>query len=78
MKNTLVFLGLALAVIVFLLILSRHGREIPLVPSDVFHRDVTANAACIACHTPGKQAPLKSSHPPKEECLTCHKFKKGA
>jgi hypothetical protein len=41
------------------------------------HRNMTANAACAACHAPGMRAPLKSSHPPKEDCLQCHKAKKA-
>ena len=48
-------------------------RHAPVIPRDIFHTIVINNAACITCHTPGKQAPLKASHPPKEERLFCHK-----
>jgi hypothetical protein len=37
---------------------------------------MTTNDSCAACHGPGKRSPLKSSHPPKEDCLLCHKMKK--
>jgi hypothetical protein len=32
--------------------------------------------SCVICHAPGKQAPLKDTHPPKDECFTCHKINK--
>lgn len=74
MKSSIAFVGFALVVVFFLIFLSSRS-EIPLVPDDFFHRGVTNNAACTTCHTPGRQAPLKESHPPKEECLLCHLFK---
>lgn len=78
MKSTIAFVGFLLAVLLFLFFLSSQRSEVPLIPNDAFHRGVTNNAACTTCHTPGKQAPLKESHPPKEECLLCHKFKERA
>jgi hypothetical protein len=48
-------------------------RNVPLIPGDIFHATVINNAACTTCHTPGKQAPLKASHPPDDECMFCHK-----
>ncbi len=75
MKSTIAFAGFALAVVLFLFFLSYNRNEIPSVPDDNFHREVTSNAACTTCHTPGKQAPLKKSHPPKEDCLKCHLIK---
>lgn len=78
MKRNLAFIGFALAVLLFLTVLSRTGNEIPFIPEDVFHRGVTNNAACTTCRTPGRQAPLKESHPPKEECLRCHMVRERA
>ena len=75
MKSTFIFIGFALAILIGLYVLSA-GNHPPYIPRDLFHDGVSNNAACTTCHTPGKQAPLKESHPPKTECLICHKFKK--
>lgn len=76
MKNTVGFIAFVLAVILFLFFLST-AKKTPALPDDALHRNMTANAACAACHAPGMRAPLKSSHPPKEDCLQCHKAKKA-
>jgi hypothetical protein len=70
-KGLIVFIA---AVLAFLFVLSL-STKIPLVPSDAVHSGIVTNAGCEACHGPGKQAPLKPTHPPKEQCLTCHKRK---
>jgi len=74
MKNTLTFIAFALAVLLTLFFLSS-VKKAPLIPSDDQHKAVTTNVACAECHAPGKQVPLKQDHPPKEQCLTCHKLK---
>ena len=74
MKNTFTFVAFALVVLLALFFLSS-VRKSPLIPSDDLHKPVTTNAACAECHAPGKQAPLKQEHPPKEQCLNCHKLK---
>ncbi len=76
MKNTIGFIVVASAVLAFLFFLSSH-KKIPEIPTDALHNLVTTNDGCVACHAPGKQAPLKPSHPPKEQCLVCHKKKKA-
>ncbi len=76
MKSTGGLFAFILAVLLMLFSLSSSGKQAPYIPIDVFHRDVTNNVACTTCHTPGMQAPLKKTHPPKEECLVCHKAKK--
>ena len=76
MKNTLTFVAFALAVLLALFFLSS-VRKPPLIPFDDLHKAVTTNAACAECHAPGKQAPLRQEHPPKEQCLTCHKLKQA-
>lgn len=75
MKNTVSFVGFSLVVVLFLVYLSTARSSVPAVPDDFFHRGVMNNNACTTCHTPGMQAPLKKSHPPKEECLMCHKIR---
>jgi mono/diheme cytochrome c family protein len=44
-----------------------------MLPRDETHLQVLSNSLCQTCHGPGKQSPLKPSHPPKEQCLLCHK-----
>ena len=51
------------------------GGKAPVVPSDTLHI-ITTNVACMECHAPGKQTPLKAAHTPKDQCLDCHKVKK--
>jgi hypothetical protein len=58
-------------------VLALADKNVPLIPQDIFHTIVINNAACTTCHTPGKQAPLKASHPPNEECMLCHKAKQS-
>ena len=61
------------AIIVFLVFASRpRGTFAPAVPADLFHHPVIANAGCITCHTPGRQAPLRPTHAPATDCLNCH------
>jgi hypothetical protein len=74
MKNTIWFILFAAAVILVLVLLSS-GKKPPYIPDDSIHAVITVDAACAACHAPGKTAPLKPSHPPKEQCLICHKKK---
>lgn len=69
-KGALVLAALAAAMLV---VFTLADRGAPLIPRDIFHSIVINNAACTTCHTPGRQAPLKASHPPKEECMFCHK-----
>ena len=74
MKNTIGFTVFVLVVLLFLFFLSS-GKKVPAIPSDALHSVLTTDASCAACHGPDKQAPLKPSHPPKEQCLVCHKVK---
>ncbi len=76
MKNTVVFVVAGAAVLVFLFYLSL-SKKVPPLPADAFHKVVTGDEGCVVCHAPGKMAPLKKSHPPKEQCLTCHKINKS-
>ena len=75
MKNTLIFILFVLLVIGFLSLFS--GARAPRIPEDSLHRTITDNAACMECHGTGRQAALKEKHPPKTECLICHKVKRG-
>ena len=72
MKNNIVLILFALAVLAFLFFLSS-GKKAPALPADETHEQVLSNSLCLTCHGPGKRSPLKPSHPPKEQCLLCHR-----
>lgn len=75
MKSIWPLIVAAAAIVAVLIYLSSTGRKAPFIPSDDAHRSITTQEGCAACHAPGKPAPLKPLHPPKEQCLICHKVK---
>jgi len=75
MKGTLIFLVFVLAVLGLLSIISGKRVPPPFVPQDSQHISLNDPRACLECHGPDKGAPLKKAHPPKRECLKCHKAK---
>jgi len=66
----------AAAVLLFLVYLSATGKKPPVIPLDRLHGDLKTNEACLPCHAPGKRSPLKDTHPPKEQCVVCHRIAK--
>jgi len=72
MKKNILFFVAAAAVLLMLYVLSS-SKKAPAVPDDDLHRNAGTNAAGGECHAPGKRTPLKETHPPKEQCLICHK-----
>jgi len=72
MKKNIGIIVFVLAILAFLFLLSNQ-KKAPLLPGDEAHKQVLSISLCQACHGPGKQSPLKPSHPPKEQCLLCHK-----
>ena len=75
MKGTLIFLVFVLAVLAFLSIISGKRVPPPFIPQDSKHSVLNDPTVCLQCHGPDKAAPLKKTHPPKRECLRCHKAK---
>lgn len=75
MNKNAAFLALAAAILLILFLLSSSNNP-PVIPADDVHKSLTSNPACAECHAPGKRSPLKQGHPPKEQCLICHKMKK--
>ncbi|MEK6698569.1 MAG: hypothetical protein AABZ10_05930 [Nitrospirota bacterium] len=73
MKSTLTLILSAGAVIAVLFFISSTGKKAPSIPLDKMHHTITIQEGCVTCHAPGKQAPLKDTHPPKEQCFICHK-----
>ena len=74
MKNNIIFLVFIVVVLGFLFSIS--GRKYPQIPADASHEGVTEVSACLKCHGPEGVSPRKPSHPPKDDCLKCHKKKR--
>jgi len=73
MKSTWSLILSAGVIIAVLIFISSTGKKAPSVPLDKIHHTVTKQESCATCHAPGRQAPLKDAHPPKEQCFICHK-----
>jgi len=73
-KMTVQLIGFILIVLAILFAIT--GKRVMPVPGDVRHAAARDVASCGACHAPGGAAPLKPGHPPKEQCLICHKLSK--
>ncbi len=73
MKSTWSLILLAAVIVGALYFISTTGKKAPAIPGDDVHHAITKQEDCVQCHAPGKQAPLKATHPPKEQCLVCHK-----
>jgi len=71
MKNTLGFVMIAFVLLGLLFFLS--SKKYPPLPKDKDHATITSDAACFDCHGKGQRNQLKPEHPPKFECLKCHK-----
>ncbi|MEJ2182323.1 MAG: hypothetical protein P8Y66_02230 [Nitrospirota bacterium] len=76
MKNTLIFVAFVLLVLGGLYLIS--GDRSPRIPDDALHAGLSENAACAVCHGPGMEEALSAEHPPKDDCLYCHKRKRTA
>jgi hypothetical protein len=72
LKKNLVFFGGALLMVGTLAFLAG-ARKTRYVPLDEHHPRPLAVALCRDCHAPGKQAPQSAKHPPKEQCMLCHR-----
>ncbi len=76
-----VFVSLALAVVVFLIVLSKTSGKHPTpMPADATHQPSLDRAACLVCHSPdnrGAAKPIARNHPFKWKdeqfkCTNCH------
>lgn len=74
MKSSIIFIVFVLAVLGFLFAIS--GKKYPQMPADTDHIGVTDIALCMECHGKGMQYAQRLTHPPKFECLKCHKQKR--
>lgn len=73
MKKSWSLIAAVAAVLLLLVFLSSSGKKAPAIPTDATHAALKTDESCLACHAPGMSAPLKDTHPPKEQCAVCHK-----
>lgn len=66
----LVFVGLVVG-----LLFTLTGNKSPRIPDDEYHAVFDVEEVCWECHGPEGDAPRKETHPPKDQCLECHKVK---
>ena len=71
-------------VIVAIIVVSTTREKVREVPADDRHRPfyealekgagrAAVERGCLTCHNP-RTNPLPEKHPPKEECLICHRL----
>jgi hypothetical protein len=75
LMSTIIFIIFAVAVIALLNSVS--GDRSPRIPEDEIHKGLNDNQSCMQCHGPGQYAERSPSHPPKDQCILCHKRKRG-
>ncbi len=73
MKHVAVFLVL-IAVVVGVLF-AASGNKSPRIPDNEKHLVFDNAELCLECHGPEGEAPRSEKHPPKDQCLICHKVK---
>ncbi len=82
-KKDLLTIAAVAVVIVALIMITGHEKA-KRVPVDEKHRAfyeamkkggnrIEVERGCITCHGP-ESIPLPEKHPPKEQCLICHKL----
>ncbi len=86
-KRDLVAIAVVVVVLV-LLIISTTREKSKRVPADGKHQTfyeamekggdrIEVEKGCITCHN-AQAIPLPDKHPPKEQCLICHKLNKAS
>lgn len=76
LRNNVIFIVAVLGVLGLLYAIS--GERSNRLPEDSTHMLEVSPEACMACHGPGMIKPRGKKHPPKDDCMKCHKRKKGA
>jgi hypothetical protein len=72
LQKNLVFYGGALLMVGTLTLLAG-ARKTRYVPLDEHHPRPLVVTQCRDCHAPGRMAPQSAKHPPKEQCMLCHR-----
>jgi len=72
LHKSLIFFGGILLMVGSLALLAG-PRTKRYVPEDENHPRPLVVTTCRDCHAPGKMAPQPPDHPPKEQCMLCHR-----
>ncbi|TSA03467.1 MAG: hypothetical protein D4R81_03335 [Nitrospiraceae bacterium] len=72
-KSDFVFVGLVIAVVVFVTLLPSPRDNNPPTPNDLAHHGIKLEKDCLACHVKGGERPLKERHPKRQDCFRCHR-----
>ena len=72
-KSDFVFIGLVIAVIVFVTLLPSPKDNTPPTPNDLAHHGIKLEKSCLACHVKGGERPMKERHPKRQDCFRCHR-----
>ncbi|MBI4843188.1 MAG: hypothetical protein HY809_02535 [Nitrospirae bacterium] len=75
-RKNILFIFAMLAVFGFFWAIS--GERAHQMPADDNHIFVTDTALCKGCHIPAGSNVVSEKHPPKFECLKCHKAKRAS
>jgi hypothetical protein len=73
-KSDFIFVGLVLAVVVFVTLLPSPRDNNPPVPGDLAHHGIKLEKDCLACHVQGGERPMTPRHPKRQDCLRCHRL----
>ena len=73
-KSDFVFIGLGLAIIVFVTLLPTPRDNNPPVPGDLAHHGIKLQKDCLVCHVQGGSRPMMERHPKRQDCLRCHRL----
>jgi hypothetical protein len=81
-RELLTLVAVAVVLVLFILITTRErAKQVPLDDKhSAFYESIEkgrdrieTERGCITCHNP-ESIPLPKNHPPKEQCLICHKL----
>lgn len=72
--QTVIFIVFVLVVIGLLTTIS--GERSARIPDNPVHINLTDSEYCLTCHGPGGEFMRSEHHPPKDNCILCHKTKR--
>lgn len=74
-KNIIFVLGMLAVLGIFIAISGDRAHQ---MPADENHISVTDVEMCKGCHISEGMTMVSEKHPPKFECLKCHKIKRAS
>ncbi len=72
-KSDFVFIGIVIAVVVFVTLLPSPKDNNPPVPIDLAHHGIKLEKDCLTCHVQEGKYPLSTRHPKRPDCFRCHR-----